>query len=497
MARKKDDSKALLPDEGQTPTRIKTGEVGFSALHMRFGQIREESNTQFQMPNLTKVVQDMGYSPVVSIGINAINVLMNKAPVVISPVVGEDATDKARREYLISVLEDMEDSWLSTMQRIATFKEWGHQVSEVVLRRRKYENGSKYNDGLVGIRKLAHRPQSSIVKWNFDATGRTLESISQSISSAENQIVFMKQTDDNGHLRISRNKFLLFRAGILSDNPLGSSILKSAYLSYRMLTLLEEHMMTGVSKDTSGIPYAQIDVKYMSTDATDSDKAFYNSLQTVLNGLAEGTVKSIILPTLVDPTTGQDKFKLQLLEQKSGKAYDLPLIIRQLQANILSVLSADSIVMGADGGSFSLNDSSTNLLALKVADLLQQIADTLNAELVPLLWRANGWSLDRLPKVTFGESSKVSMEEFSKFLQRVFSVGGIEIDRGVMNRVRSVGGFDLLPDDLPVNEDTLSTAMADNSTSAGEGMEVGVTGDGTAKKPEGQDKSTRNNENAS
>jgi hypothetical protein len=498
MATRKPKAASLAADEGVTAPRIKLGETGFSALRTRSGRIMEEANTQFQMPYLAKVVQEMSYSPAVSIGLNAINVLMNNAPVEIEPVVGEDETDAARREYLKSVLHDMEDSWLSTMQKIGTFKEWGHQVSEMVFRRRKYENGSKWNDGLIGISKLAHRPQSSITKWNFDESGRKLVSVSQSVTNAEHPTRYINSTDENGYLVIPREKFLLFRAGMTSDNPQGQSILKSAYLSFKQLTLLEDHMMRGVSKDTSGIPYAQIDVKYMDANASAGDKAFYTQLQTILDNIADGTAKSIVLPTMVDPETKQDKFKLQLLEQKSGKSYDLPLIIRQLQSNILSVLSADSITMAGDqAGSFSLSDSATNMLALKVADLLRQIADTMNAELVPTLWALNGWSAEKLPKIKFGDSSNESKEEFSKFVQRVFSVGGVELDRGVMNKIRAVGGFDTLPDDMPIDTEHLSTTMAGKASNAGAGMEVGVTGEGTAKKPAGQDKSARNAENAS
>jgi hypothetical protein len=83
-------------------------------------------------------------------------------------------------------------------------------------------------------------------------------------------------------------------------------------------------------------------------------------------------------------------------------------------------------------------------------------------------------------------------------VQRVFSVGGMEIDRAVLNRIREVGGFELLPEDLPVQEDILSTAMAGKATSAGEGMAVGtglVNGGTSTNNKGGEDKSARNADN--
>jgi hypothetical protein len=488
-------STALQADDGTTTPRLRLGEVGFSALKMRGGRIHEEANQQFQMPHLAKVIADMSYSPAVSIGLGAINTLISRSQVAVEPVTGETNVDKARREYLFSVLHDMEGSFQSTLQNIATSKEWGHQVSEMVFRRRLWSNGSKHNDGLIGLRKLAHRPQPTLTKWNYDESGRNLVSVSQSIVNVENSFRFSNLTDENGLITIPREKFLLFRSDATSDNPHGSSCLKSVYLAWKQLTLLEEHMLRGVAKDTSGIPFAQIPMQYMNAEGSDSDKAFYSAVKTILDNMADGVSKNIIMPSALDEK-GNETFKMTLLEQKSGKAYDLPLIIRQLQANILSVLSADSITMGADkSGSMSLQDSDTNMLALRVSFLLSQISDTLNTELVPLLWKLNGWNTEKLPRIIFKDISSVSLEEFSKYFQRIAAVGGIEYTRDVFNKVREVGGFDLLPDDMPIDMDKLSTTMAGTVSGSGAGLAVGANGDGTAKKPASKDNSVANKEN--
>lgn len=492
-----DNSAAIASDDGVSLPRIKMGETGFSALKVRNGRIYEEVNTAFQMPHLTRVVSEMQYSPSVSIGLGAQNTLISRAEVVVTAVTGETDTDKVRREYLQSVLHDMENSFQSTLQNIATCKEWGHQVSEMVFRRRLTANGSKYNDGLIGLSKLAHRPQPTIIRWNYDDSGRNLQSISQSIANLENASRFYGQTDNNGLITIPREKFLLFRSDSTSDNPLGVSCLRSCYLAYKQLTLLEEHMLKGVSKDTSGIPFAQIHPKYLDPNANAADKAVATQTQTILDNIADGISKGIIFPTLKD-TEGNDLFSLSLLEQKSGKAYDLPLIIRQLQSNILSVLSADSITMGSDkAGSFSLQDGSTNLLALRVSLVLSQIADTLNQSLVPLLWKMNGWKTDRLPKITFSDLSTVDIETFTKGVQRIASTSMVEVNRGVLNKIYGVMGFPLRPDDEPVNKEELPAYMTGQVSSGGEGMSIGTSGKGTATNSidNGQNTSDNNADN--
>lgn len=486
---------AIEADEGVSLPRIKLGEVGISALKTSSGKIREEANMAFRYPNMLKVVSEMKYSPPVSIALSAINTLMNRTEVTVDAVVGETPEDKKRREFLLSVLHDMDSSWQATMQSISTYKEYGHQVSEMVFRRRLKRKGSKHNDGLIGLAGLKNRPQNSIVAWNFSEDGRKLISVSQTLANIENPQRFQNITNAEGHIEIPREKFILFRADPVDDNPEGVSILRSAYLAYKQLTLLTDNMMIGVSKDIAGIPYAQVPPQYLNPEASPEEQAVAKAYQALIDGISDGTTKGIMLPKLFDPNTKAEMFSFELLEQKSGKAYDLPQIIKMLQANILSVLSCDSIVMGSDGGSLSLQDGDTNLLALQVAYRLSEIANTLNQELVPMLWKLNGWDTSRMPKIRFKDVSSVSLEEFSKYIQRVMSVGGLEMDRGVMNKIREVGGFEIKPEDEPIDEDNLSTTLAGKSSSAGAGMEVGVTGDGTSKKPGGQDNSAKNSEN--
>lgn len=489
------DQAALQPDDGVSVPRIKMGEQGFNTLKVRAGKIYEAANAAFRYPQMIRMVEEMVTSPPVAIGLNAQNTLFNRAEIVVEPLTDETPTDKARRDYLSSVLHDMDSSWQQTLQSISTYKEYGHSVQEIVLRRRLYTNGSNHNDGLVGLSGLKSRPQNSIARWNFSIDGRTLESVSQSIAGMENSARFSNLVDHNGFIVIPRNKFLLFRCDATSDNPEGNSIMKPVFLAYKQLSVITDQLMTGISKDVAGLPYAQLPPQYMSPDATADQKAVYTATQNIVAGIAAGTQGPIVFPKMIDPESKQDLFALSLLEHKSGKAYDLPAIIKLLQNNILSVLSADSISMGESGGSLSLQDDSTNLLALQVAYRLSEVATTLNQELVPLLWRMNGWSTERMPKFKFKDLTATSMESFSKYFQRVAAVGGIEYTRDVMNKVREVGGFDKLPDDMPVNIEILSTSITGKETGAGEGLAVGSNGDGTSKSPTKHDNSTKNVEN--
>lgn len=490
---------ALVADDNTVVPRLKLGETGFLALKTRSGKILEESTRAFQMPQLTKVVAEMRLSPPVAIGLNAIRMLMNRSEVYVKPF-DDTPKSKARAKFLESCLHDMDESWQTTTQGWFSVLDYGHLPVEKVYRRRLKKNGSKWNDGLVGIAGLKTRPQPSVAKWNFSEDGRTLLSISQSIAALENSYLFQSQTDENGFIEIPRDKFLLFRTDPSGGNPEGSSILKAAYLAYKQLTLLTEHMLTGVAKDTQGLPLLQIPPQYMDPNASAEQKAVYDSCKAIVDNLASGQQRGIVFPKSYDPETKQSLFEVSLLESKGGKAYDVLAIIKALQVSILSVLSCDAVTMSADqAGSLSLQDGDTNLLAMQVSYRLSETANTLNTDLVRQLWELNGFDTAEMPTICFKDVSSVSLEEFSKFCQRLFSVGGIEIDRAVLNKIREVGGFPLKPDDEPVDLDNLSTTLAGKSSSSSKGMEVGtgnVNGGTSKSNVGGKDNSTQNADNA-
>ena len=64
-------------------------------------------------------------------------------------------------------MDDMDGSWFQFIKEVVSYITFGHSVIEKVPRRRRYANGSKYNDGFVGLKKLAPRSQDNITKWVF------------------------------------------------------------------------------------------------------------------------------------------------------------------------------------------------------------------------------------------------------------------------------------------------------------------------------------------
>ena len=98
-----------------------------------------------------------------------------------------------------------------------------------------------------------------------------------------------------------------------------------------------------------------------------------------------------------------------------------------------------------------------------------------------------------MAKFVYKDIEDIDMEAMGKFIQQSFSVGAIEADRPVYNRVRKFFGVAPLPDDQEVDVEKLPPVMTGKASMAGEGMKT--AGPGTAKKPGGVDPSTANQNN--
>lgn len=492
---KPDTGAGLAADSGTVIPRLSLGETGFVGLRTTNHTIIEESNRVFRYPQFLKTVNEMKTDPTIAAGLNVYRTLLSRPKWFVRPPDKATETEIRRAEIIQSMMDDMEGGWTDFIQEVSTYIEYGFAIQEKVYRRRLKRNGSRFNDGLVGIKKLAPRGQDTIRHWNFSEDGRELLSVGQSLANMENGARYSNLTDEHGLIVIPRDKFLLFSADSVKGNPEGRSILKSVYLPYKQLTLLQEQHLTGIAKDLASVPMVGLPPKYMAADADPADKAVYEAYKQLVNNVAAGTQRGIVVPLMYDQETKQPLFEFKLLEATGGSKYDIQGAMQKLQNDILMAMSIDVLTKGTqESGSFSIKDTKTNMCTMAVERRLNEIRNVLNSDLMRQLFSLNGWDQERLPTFEYGDVADVDSEAFSKLIQRVASVGLLEIDRPLLNKIREVAGIDPLPDDSPVDKENLTGA----ESRSGDGMETGTTGEGTAKiggKSSKTDKSASNADN--
>ena len=133
------------------------------------------------------------------------------------------------------------------------------------------------------------------------------------------------------------------------------------------------------------------------------------------------------------------------------------------------------------------------MLAMAMEARLMEIRDVLNNDLIPSLYKLNGWRETEYPKFEFGDLEDTDLEAFSKAIQRIKAVGLIT---PTVDNVNHIAAMLKLPgrvaDDM--SQDELNELLGKDTSRAGDGLTAGM-GNGTGKSVAVDDNSSLNTEN--
>lgn len=477
---------------GENPTqRLRLGETGFIGLKQFDGIILEQSRRDLRWPRSNKTYQEMSEDATISSALSLFSMMVGRVGWKVVPPVDPTEDDLKKAKFLEQCMNDMDHSWFSFIKEVTSMFTYGYAVQEKVYRRRKRENGSKYDDGLIGIKKLPPRAQTSVLKWDFSEDGRDLLGVVQDSNLLLDG--FRLANGLGGEINIPRKKFLLFRTDVTKDNPQGNSSLNKVYKAWRYRKQIEEAEALGITRGLGGIPKFDIPVDYLKGDATEDQKATVEDFKNIGRNLHNNEQACVIMPKFYDDN-GNSLFDFELVGPPNASQYDTNEAIIRYNNTILQTLFADILQMGnSKGGSYNLADSKSSIVNMAVESYLKEIQDPLNNDLIPQLFSLNGWSLDRLPSFEFDQVKEEDLDVISKYLQRAASVGLISVTPENINQVAEWVG---LPSrhDSSTNIDDLRAMLTGNTSGASEGMAKG-SGNGTSDSVSGNDTSISNSEN--
>lgn len=468
--------------------RFQLSEVGYNGLKISAGLIHEEMKRELQFPASIVTYKQMAYDSVIAAALSYYEHMMLKSRFTFKAHPKANAEQQEYAEFMQDCLDDMDHSWQDFVQEVASMNIYGFSTHEIVLRKRLTSKGSKFNDGKIGIHKLPIRSQDSIVKWEYDEN-QQLIGLTQAIAkTGKNGQVLLSARGDR--ITLPRQKFLLFRLGKKKDSPLGESPLRSCYYSWKYKTSVEELESVGMQRDLSGVPVAWIPPQIMADDASPEMQSQYEMWKRIVRNTHNNQQAGMVLPMMYDEVSKQPLFKFELLKNDGGKAYDTKSIKEYYCNAMLTALSADILIMGqGTTGSYALGNIKGSLAAMAVETKLKEVCNVINQHLVPLLGRLNGWDATRLPYLAVEDLEAVSLEEVSKFIQRVGSIGFLPRTPQVVNKVLDVLGLEALPETTDL-DDVLTSSVS----RSGDGMATPF--EGTRKEQgDGADSSAENLDN--
>ena len=473
----------------------KEGRVSYNALSTLGGMIAEECNRDLVFPYCVYTYKKMFKDATIAPALSIMEMSISKVPWTVKIPKGKKEELKDKAEFLEQVMNDMDSTWSEFIRKASTINKFGFAPIEKVYRKRLRKEGSKYNDGKYGIKDLHLIAQDSVLGWEWSDDGRDLIGLRQAVVIPKGKNGDISK-QSSGEVFIPRNKFLLFNTGADKDNPQGLSPLNAVYMAWRFKTELEKAEAKGVANDLRGLKVISIPPEYLAEDATEDQKATRKYFEEALKGISRGEQEGVIMPLAYNESS-QKMFDFELKSVIGSNAHDTNAIIERYKKEILTGIMIPHLVLGQDGGgSFALSDNIKEVANTVIQARLREIRDQLNHDLIPQLFRINGWDTEVTPYFDFEEDESSDWDEFSKAVQRIAAVGGIVLDAPTVNSIAKKLSLPIPFDDEDISLEEVEKYTTAKTTRSGDGMEVGKVGEGTSDVLSGEDKSISNMENA-
>lgn len=322
-----------------------------------------------------------------------------------------DMSEEAKyySDLMWDMLNDTEKPFVDSIKDWLTFLHYGFSISEIVLKKRlgyHPENpkiNSKFNDGLIGVRKFAPRPQKTIEKWNYDNFSR-IESVEQQNPTSYEQV------------SIDYNRLLHFKIKSYNDNPEGTSLYRNIAQTYYDKQKIKRTQRIRFERGFDGIPVIELPAEWCNSSDTKHSGIRKWAENTVKN-LRQGQDQGIVLPRMI----GKDLKPLITFSIISG---DTPVgqnpeeMLERCDREMTTSLLSDFFLSGKTASvSGALGQIKVEVFATFVSMFLNTIVNEINNKLYPLIFEINGFDKKYMPTLTHSNLIKLNMTSIMLFLQ--------------------------------------------------------------------------------
>ena len=333
----------------------------------------------------------------------------------------DSAVAKAEADFLQSVLDDMDHSLDDHISEALSYLTYGFSWFEVVYKRREGDfrspkKNSKYEDGRIGIKKIAIRAPWTVESFEVDQyTG---------------EILGMYQEAGWGKrpAMIPVEKSVYYRTTSLNNDPSGRSVLRNAYVSYTYLNKIQSYEAIAIERELHGVPIGRMPAEYLSADATTDQANLRGQFDRILRDLKNNEQGYALLPSdlYVDADgkpTSQRLMDVELITANGSRSIDIDPVVKRYQHDIARSLMAEFLMLGSGSGSYALSKTKTDLFLRSLESYINTIVDVLNKQLVERLWQLNGLDWSTMPKLVAGDVAPHDLREIAAFLRNINNAG--------------------------------------------------------------------------
>lgn len=389
------------------PAAFSLAEIGGTGINVSGGRVFESRLRNLQGARRNIVLREMSETDSVVAGmLSAFTTLALTADRIINPGDEDTPADKEAADYVDGAIDDMSMGWKDTLGGIYTMLPFGHAPIEVVYKLRMGDGRdptrrSKFDDGRIGWRKWALRPQDTIERWAIDDDGG-IRGVYQRIGTTRSEEVF-----------IPIEKMLLFRTSAKKNNPEGQSILEAAYRDWFYKRHFQELEAIGVKRDLAGFPVMSFPDKEEIWSAANQAKR--TEAEKLVASIDRDEYEGLVKPLSV---------VFELLKGAGARQFDLEKIFARLTLWMAFATFTEFMTVGHEGsGSLALKRESVRLFLMAQQAYLEQTADIINRFAIPPLISLNDIPVTSMPWMTFGPVDKPNAKEIVEVLKSMVDAG--------------------------------------------------------------------------
>jgi 2'-5' RNA ligase len=404
----------------RAPVADPFSEIGTTGLRQFGGFVLEEWLNQLAGRRAAWVYREMlDNSSVVGSIMFAIEMLARQAEWRVEGSDEEVKPGLLATDFVHQCMHDMSHTWGDFVSEALSMLPYGWAWHEEVFKKRAGEQpdllpppegipatqeddspaSSKYDDGLIGWRKLPIRAQETLMRWEF---------------RGYSGLVSMEQIDWHGGMHmIPIEKSLLFRTKAARGNPEGRSILRNAYEAWFYMKNVQSIEAIGIERDLAGLPELTPpdDLDIFASQNEEILKRAQEIVQSVRRDENEG----IVLPA---------KWKFRLVSAAGARQIDTDEVVRRYRQEIASSVLADFILVGLDNlGSYAMVDVKAELFGLAVDAVLDMICEVINRYAIPRLFRLNGFRTTSTPRINHSSAGRIDLQKVGEFLYKLAGAG--------------------------------------------------------------------------
>lgn len=434
----------LNPDQPLDPSLVSTGAkcnplstLGVSGTVIYGGHINDNernpvlSNRESKYRTYSDILAN---TSIVAAGTRYFLNLLSKAAWSFIPA--EADTSGKYSELIEDILfNDPATPWHRIVRRASMFRFYGFSLQEWTAKKR--------SDGVITFSDISPRPQLTISKWDVTVSG-TVNGIVQ------------ESPQDLRSIYIPRSKLLYIVDDTLNDSPEGLGLFRHLVSPAHRLERYLQLEGFGFETDLRGIPvgrgpFTELSELVASGKITQDQRT---KLEAPLRSFIERHIKSDRLGMMIDSITyetqdgynrpsNQRQWDIELLKGSPTSLKENAEAIERLNHEMARILGVDQLFLGSSKtGSYALSLDKTNTFFLLVDSALQEIAKSVDRDLISVIWELNGYPEEMKPTSKTAAMRHTDVEQITASLRDLADAGGLlDPKDGAIDEVREMLGI--------------------------------------------------------